>query len=136
MNAEIKKLWVDALKSSEFQQTSQVLKNADGYCCLGVLSELHRRENPGVCDWFPVSNSYGECFSYRRSQDDNAGSPFLLTHTVCKWAGLNDGNDNPRVPYGQGTFMLSELNDGEQSWDIKRPVVPFTEIADIIEKSL
>ena len=32
--------WLDALRSGEYKQISGVLKNAFGYCCIGVAAEL------------------------------------------------------------------------------------------------
>lgn len=46
MNPEIKKKWVEALRSGEYEQTEGQLRVDDekgkpvGYCCLGVLCEV------------------------------------------------------------------------------------------------
>ena len=40
MEAEIKSKWVEALRSGKYKQTTKVLRNFDGYCCLGVLREV------------------------------------------------------------------------------------------------
>jgi hypothetical protein len=37
VNKEIKAKWLAALRSGEFAQTKKVLRDMDGYCCLGVL---------------------------------------------------------------------------------------------------
>ena len=47
MDAELKKQWVEALRSGEYEQVRVELRNEKGYCCLGVLTELI---NPDV-DW-------------------------------------------------------------------------------------
>lgn len=40
MTPENKRIWVDALRSGKYQQTQDVLKNKNGFCCLGVLCEV------------------------------------------------------------------------------------------------
>lgn len=43
MQAKIKKAWLDALRSGNYQQMSEVLRARDewgGYCCLGVLLDV------------------------------------------------------------------------------------------------
>lgn len=37
MNKDIKKKWVEALRSDAYQQTHCRLQDKKGYCCLGVL---------------------------------------------------------------------------------------------------
>ena len=46
MNADIKRRWVEALRSEQYRQGSGYLKMGDAYCCLGVLCELHRQDFP------------------------------------------------------------------------------------------
>lgn len=47
MNKKIKKLWVKALRSGKFEQTTGALYNEgnDGYCCLGVLGKVQGAED-------------------------------------------------------------------------------------------
>lgn len=40
MNKELRDKWVAALRSGEYPQTQQHLKDACGYCCLGVLLDI------------------------------------------------------------------------------------------------
>ena len=44
MNPDIKKKWIAALESGEYSQTTQRLKDANGFCCLGVLTDLFIKE--------------------------------------------------------------------------------------------
>lgn len=37
MNKDIKKKWVEALRSGDYKQTRLRLQDKGGYCCLGVL---------------------------------------------------------------------------------------------------
>lgn len=40
MNQEIKAKWLEALRSGKYQQTRKVLRDSNGYCCLGVLCDV------------------------------------------------------------------------------------------------
>lgn len=44
MNLEIAKQWTAALRSGEYKQTTECLHNANGHCCLGVLTELFMKQ--------------------------------------------------------------------------------------------
>ena len=39
MDKNVVELWVKALRSGKYKQTRRVLKDKNGYCCLGVLAE-------------------------------------------------------------------------------------------------
>ena len=47
---EVIKLWVKALRSGEYKQTKDSLKNRGGFCCLGVLCDLAAKDGGG--DWY------------------------------------------------------------------------------------
>ncbi len=40
MDAEIKRKWVEALRSGKYAQTKSHLRDHTGYCCLGVLCDI------------------------------------------------------------------------------------------------
>jgi hypothetical protein len=40
MNTKYKTPWIVALRSGEYKQTSEYLKNNRGFCCLGVLCDV------------------------------------------------------------------------------------------------
>lgn len=44
MKPSIKKKWVAALRSGQYQQAKKVLTDGQGFCCLGVLSNLYALE--------------------------------------------------------------------------------------------
>ena len=50
MNPEVKKLWVEALRSGEYEQCHYSLKSGNRFCCLGVLCDLHSKET-GKGSW-------------------------------------------------------------------------------------
>lgn len=59
MNQEVKKLWVEALRSGKYKQGKHCLKTDDGrYCCLGVLCEVSGQ--PYDSDWLGVPNDIVE----------------------------------------------------------------------------
>lgn len=127
MNPTIKAKWTAALRSGEFRQGRQVLRNApqaDGirdYCCLGVLCELHRRET-GEGEWFGSR--------YKPSRGDDSASS--LPSAVARWAGLviGDGpNGNPflKNEFGQ-QYTATFWNDNH--------CARFPQIADLIDRSL
>jgi hypothetical protein len=64
MNDNATKL-VDALRSGEFEQCHNYLRRAESYCCLGVASELYRREHsdtslmvPMMSIWMSYTQKY------------------------------------------------------------------------------
>lgn len=124
MNQEIKKQWVDALRSGKYKQTqSQLHDRQGGYCCLGVLCDLHAQATGG--NW----TEHG----YYMDQDEIVPIP------VADWAGLQPNERrvswNPHklavhviAPEKDGvSYNLTSLNDSGQT---------FAGIADVIEKHL
>lgn len=141
MNPRVKTMWIEALRSGEYEQGIGNLavydvNNTLTHCCLGVLCEL------AVKDGLPISRE--------ESRDDN-GEPYpendregvavhfdssdcLLPESVMVWAGLDDDAgsflepDGDIKPDGEPFRRQADLagrNDGGAS---------FTEIADLIEK--
>jgi len=127
MYKDIKKKWVNALRSGEHSQTQGNLKDDTGYCCLGVLCDIYSKESGEV--WQPtiapdekiiyeIHNSYG-----------------TLPTAITNWAGTN--SDSPYVkikiidPKGNTekiNVSLDQLNDDYH--------YNFSQIADIIEAQL
>lgn len=121
MNAQIKAEWIAALRSGEYPQDKGMLHGDIGYCCLGVLCDLHAKSTGGT---------WGDDYTYLGEQN---GLPI----EVQKWAGLD--RTFPLV----GDQSLAVLNDGVEGWDEEEecdveyePSLPFTEIADLIEQHL
>lgn len=112
MNKRVKKLWIEALRSGEYEQCRFILaKNGlhfDKFCCLGVLTNIYCEETGQGFDDVAASVE---------------GGPLgALSPAVVNWAGL--GSDNPIV----GDDTLVECNDNRHK--------TFPEIADLIEKHL
>lgn len=106
MNKEIKKRWIEALRSKQYQQGKYQLRTETQdyygyyYCCLGVLTHLYAREKG--CSW-------------NEACDGNKG---YLPYNVRVWAGL-DLLKNP--------INLAKDNDDGKNFDW---------IADKIEREL
>lgn len=45
LNENAKK-WVQALRSGEYKQGKDALRDNDKFCCLGVACEVYKKENP------------------------------------------------------------------------------------------
>lgn len=125
MDPEVKKKWLEALRSGKYKQGKGKLKRSDTYCCLGVLCDLYIQELDAKEEIDPETVQYWEeedqCY-------DNSGE---LPYEVIMWADLN--KDIPDVRDGTRRLRnLAELNDGT---DYIRPRT-FEQIANYIEKSL
>jgi hypothetical protein len=126
MNPQIKLRWVDALRSGEYVQGRAGLRNDSGYCCLGVLCELHRQAHPDR-EWEIVNIDMSRLYTgdvtgpMRYLGDTN-----ILPDEVAEWAELDLNSPNVRY-LGTNGQALTSLNDGG---------VPFTAIAVAIEDSL
>ncbi len=126
MNQEVKRLWLEALRSGVFPQGTGALQNSGQFCCLGVLCELAVKNRiippPNVEGYYDGELTY-------------------LPTSVKNWAGLS--TDNPSVYVAkelwermnfdaakvcsETNLSLAEINDLD---------VPFTEIAQLIEDQL
>jgi hypothetical protein len=140
----VKALWLNGLRSGEFEQCRGKLSDGTGYCCLGVLSELASRE--GVCEkevseeTFMVRNgSHAVPMTETTVRYD--GDINYLPYEVTRWA-FEDADEylmpiehyikeNPSVLASNGDMAtkttLSQLND--QGFT-------FEQIADIIEEQM
>ena len=125
MNEAIKQKWVAALRSGEYEQTLSMLRNSEGFCCLGFLCDLYSKAT-GV-DWFHSADD-----EYAMHGNDNT-----LPLEVRQWAQLADefggyveietDEDGMTDPYPVDV-SLTELND---SWGYD-----FKLIAKVIEQQL
>ena len=104
------KKWVAALRSGKYKQTKGRLREDNGFCCLGVLCNLHAEAHP----------KFAAKQSSKYHYDDNEGLP---PKVVTEWAGISSDTGFFVDNYGQ-YFELTVLNDQGKS---------FKQIADIIE---
>jgi hypothetical protein len=92
MKPEIKKLWVEALRSGKYKQGKYHLHTGDKYCCLGVL-----------CDISPFPLVTGEK---------------LPSIEVLEWSGLPDSN--PDVWIKNDLVPIARVNDCVKGYGFKR----------------
>lgn len=118
MNQEIKKKWVEALRSGDYKQTTGYLKRDNCFCALGVLCDLYIKEQ-SLCEW---TDSYcGKGYlAIQKKNDPYSRSIAALISCIVDWAGCSA---DPKV---NGEY-ISRLNDTG---------IPFSKIADLIEAEL
>jgi hypothetical protein len=115
MDPEAKRLWVDALRSGKYPQGfDALLKNKNGYCCLGVLSEIY----PGALNKEVLLVNETCKFGDEVS---------LLPSEVARWAGFS--TDNPVIAKTDNSLICASTAN-----DILK--MTFEEIADAIEENL
>ena len=112
VDPEIKKQWVEALRSGTYKQgKGQLCYTEDHFCCLGVLCDISGRGK-----W--TTGKYGASgYSVNKKKSEKD----LLPPQIVTWAGLN--SSDPVV----SNMTLSEMNDSGFTFD---------EIADNIEREL
>ncbi len=116
MNEKIKKLWLEALRIGKYKQTKMRLKGVDGFCCLGVLCDLHRKETKRKWVQKKISNYNGNVEDHYMNESN------VLPASVFTWAGLDSNDPMIKCKY------LSYYNDAQNR--------SFNQIADLIERNL
>ena len=119
MNPDIKKRWVEALRSGEYKQGKYYLKNGDDFCCLGVLCDLHRKEFGGK--WEAGTLVTGLHNHIAGTYAEDASFP---SKEVLEWA----GGPIDYLLLSRGQTATTAINDGLE--------YTFTQIADLIEEQL
>lgn len=114
MNPTIKKEWVAALRSGEYEQGTGYLRSGNEFCCLGVLCDIALRKGI-VYMWRNLGYTY--------FGTDSNSSYLQLPAPVVRWAELDAAD--PRIEDHQA---LSYYNDTAG--------YSFDEIADLIEEKL
>ena len=111
MNPELKKRWVDALRSGEYQQGTSVLRDKnDRRCCLGVLCEFVPVEvTQSNSAFYEYTFEVPEDYILNDYKDRSGGVPSFLVHS-------------------DDAAILVRMNDDQGK--------SFSEIADYIEANL
>jgi hypothetical protein len=117
MDARVKQLWLNALRSGEYTQAQGVLRSNNGYCCLGVLCDLYIKEHNLAWNYDPVELEY--------SIGNDLGT---LPNSVMNWASVEDSSPTVKLTPYTSPIALAKLND-DLEWN-------FTQIADVIEREL
>jgi hypothetical protein len=117
MKPAIKKKWIAALRSGEYAQTRWHLRDDRGYCCLGVLCDLHAKAN---------KQSWSSSFK-GTGAEMYLGQMAVLPNAVATWAGLSPVDNSVVLPPNHEYHSLVAMNDR---------LCSFKEIADVIDKQL
>ena len=107
MDQVIKEKWIAALESGEYKQCHGQLSYNDGFCCLGVLTDLYLKETNQEWNQRGILREHGG-----------------LNKLVQEWSGLD--SFLPAVPIVSGRVALHNLNDCEKQ--------SFQYIADILKQ--
>lgn len=119
MKKEIADAWVKELRSGNYKQATGVLKSCgDGFCCLGVLSDMYVKTFPEIATW-----DDGDFTILGTDQYENLNLP----EAVMKWSGVRNyaGRVGNLIDDEGYEVILANLNDDGSTFD---------EIADVIEE--
>lgn len=111
--------WINALRSGKYKQTTGMLNDGSGFCCLGVLCDISKVGKWNSQHRYKVPNSlFSECLELPLEVKNLVG----MTQT------------NPRLPESvyPNKPQLAQLNDG-QSHMSEYQALSFKKIADLIE---
>ena len=126
MNKRIKKLWLKALRSGEYKHTKHKLRrHGHGYCCLGVLCDLHSSETDTEWD--------GDYYLHAN---------VVLPTEVIVWAGLKSGHEldnegqlppgsSAKIANGSGGMKKSKCLTGVND---SPKTKGYTRVANLIER--
>jgi hypothetical protein len=119
MRYSIAMKWAKALRSGKYPQTNGVLRDSNGFCCLGVLCNLHAQAHPEI--------AVHEINPYEYIGEDTE-----LPKAVVEWAEIKGGGsagfpEELRPSYrrfddDKNTTIatcLVDLNDDAQ-WNFKK----------------
>ena len=103
--------WVKALRSGEFKQGTGTLRTVKphgepAYCCLGVVCELMRREEPERFSWDEGGGS--KCYFVEQGGEMERD---FLSNAAVKWLGVDDRDPLFVMPSGHEQEHASDLND-------------------------
>lgn len=85
LRPEVKKLWMDALRSGRYSQGREALRRDDQFCCLGVLCDLYREFHP-TTRWIPHTSVYLAGDSLPGLKYTFLDCKSLLPNAVYQWA--------------------------------------------------
>lgn len=134
MNPEIKKLWVEALRSGKYNQGQGGLctttPQGPVFCCLGVLCDIHKNTVAQVENW----EGNGVQKHYLNAID-------LLPKKVVEWAGLEKnvgafGFGTERDIFSETFDIIARIGNYTSVATANDSDVSFKDIADEIERVL
>ena len=120
---ENRQLWAEKLRSGDYKQTYEVLRNRNGYCCLGVLCDMS-----GAGEWV-----WDEVFSYYRYRVDGIDYSAELPPAVVDMVGLvDDEGVIANLPNVEAPKELA-VNPKQSLAALNDYVMDFNQIAEVIE---
>lgn len=130
--AEARAVWVDALRSGEYEQGDSALKQDDKFCCLGVACDLFLRHE-GKGRWIDRADEEYDPTFFVFEADEDDHDVYYLPRAVQKWLGISSRQGKvlekthlPSKPHVR-VDSLELMNDHGFSFD---------ELADQIETNL
>lgn len=119
MDAEIKAKWIAALRSGEYRQGRETMRQGDRYCCLGVLCDVDGAQ------WELAVRKddlfYAPGYGIEQLEPDVRDDLGLTDDEHMALLSMNDGN----------------ISDDEAArWGVEKRPHTFAEIADWIEANL
>ena len=119
MDAGLKAKWIAALRSGKYTQTTKVMRDDIGFCCLGVLQDIIDpdgwEEKPSYCH--PSSAHRGD------------GQPYIKSEYLSGFIIKNDQTLTIQK-------VLALMNDGDDYGSFKFEKHDFNQIADFIEENV
>ena len=120
MNKEAKKLWIEGLTSGDYLQSAAQLCNTNGFCCLGVLTDI----------FILIHQDYNWLKNITTGREYNKKEFYVglvqLPEIVARWAGL--ASRDPIMHFNGSNLELSLINDDARA--------DFQEIANLINEQL
>ena len=90
--AEHRRLWVEALRSGEYTQAKESLRNPDGFCCLGVACDISWLVIWRQATETDISLSVGTPLGFMFAECEGATGPQsergILPGLIADWLGL------------------------------------------------
>ena len=127
--AEFKALCLEALRSGEYQQTTGCLRNDEGFCCLGVVTDVAIKNKLVPYDWRDPDGATSEYHILDTNGDIRTGA---LPNSVRVLLGVDSCDPLVSTCFrnedGNSLHTLSSCNDQEG--------LTFEQIANLIEEQL
>ena len=130
LKPEFKAAWLAALRSGEYEQTTDSLRRPEGFCCLGVACDVAMKMGLVEGKWVEIKNEMESRAIYQFVLTNGERAEAYPPADMCNVIFQNpiyDSNNCIGAWYLHGTPYrgLTVLNDNGQ---------PFSHIADIIEE--
>ena len=110
MKKDIAMAWADALESGQYQKTTGCLRSVDkegntlGFCCLGVLCNLHAQAHPDVARQQTNPSEYlGEC-----DEPPKAVADWACMHSTIGSIGSYRGGGPYAADGSTGELIISD----------------------------